>query len=63
MDYFSCNSPGDRARKVFIPSKDAEILLDLTKKTGKFWIWVFCGLHHNRGRVRSFIPTSSGPEP
>jgi len=38
MDYFSCNSPGDRARKVFIPSKDAEILLDLTKKTGKFWI-------------------------
>jgi len=37
MDYFTHNSPSDRAREEFKPSKDAEsLLLSINKKIGKF---------------------------
>jgi len=41
FDYFSPNSPADRAREVFKPSKDGESLLVYIFKNGKFWIFLW----------------------
>jgi len=42
LDYFCHNSPANRARGVFKPSRGAEsLLVSIKTKVGKFWIWVF----------------------
>ena len=60
-DYFSHNPLTDSAKEVFKPSKDAESL-PVFDKNWKVWIWVFCGLRRNRGRIMSFCFTWSDPE-
>jgi len=55
MDYFTHNSPSDRAREEFKPLKMRKVFyFRLIRKLGSFGFEFFCGLRHDRGRFRYF---------